>query len=249
MTLTPLFENPEPRASARVLARDASDPRNWPEASAHPSNDTTWGQSVDLARLWEDLCLLRRESVVAFCSETHWRVLLEIPAGDERRLSQEHQQLLRGYLTGVSQKAVAYDRHRSVSAVCSKISGALTSIGLTGNWRRALVLISAAANAADAAGGCAFLPGNAHEIRWRDRSWRAFSADRFDPFGPEIGRAEAAVGRLFIEGGTYAEIARQRGVSVRTVANQVGALFRKYRVSGRAELVQHLVVRHIRGTH
>jgi DNA-binding NarL/FixJ family response regulator len=40
-----------------------------------------------------------------------------------------------------------------------------------------------------------------------------------------------------LEGKRNADIARERGTSVRTVANQVAAIFRKLKVRSRAELV------------
>lgn len=49
--------------------------------------------------------------------------------------------------------------------------------------------------------------------------------------------AEHAVIHLLIEGMSYAEIAQARQTSVRTVANQVAAGFRRLDVSGRAELL------------
>jgi DNA-binding CsgD family transcriptional regulator len=49
--------------------------------------------------------------------------------------------------------------------------------------------------------------------------------------------AEHAVINLLIEGQTYAEIAKNRQTSVRTVANQVASGFRRLGVSGRAELL------------
>jgi DNA-binding CsgD family transcriptional regulator len=49
--------------------------------------------------------------------------------------------------------------------------------------------------------------------------------------------AEHAVIALLIEGQSYAEIARARNTSIRTVANQVAAAFRRLGVSGRAELL------------
>ncbi|HEY6078749.1 MAG TPA: helix-turn-helix transcriptional regulator [Polyangiaceae bacterium] len=49
--------------------------------------------------------------------------------------------------------------------------------------------------------------------------------------------AELAVMRLLVEGLSYAEIARARQTSIRTVANQVATGFRRLSVSGRAELL------------
>jgi DNA-binding CsgD family transcriptional regulator len=49
--------------------------------------------------------------------------------------------------------------------------------------------------------------------------------------------AEHAVIALLTEGQSYAEIARARNTSIRTVANQVASGFRRLGVSGRAELL------------
>ena len=43
-----------------------------------------------------------------------------------------------------------------------------------------------------------------------------------------------------VEGLCYDEIARRRGTSTRTIANQISAVFRRMRVSGRNDLVQRL---------
>lgn len=58
----------------------------------------------------------------------------------------------------------------------------------------------------------------------------------------EVGltEAERQVLRYLLEGKTNAEIASARGVAVRTVANQVNAIFRKHEVQSRAELVAKL---------
>mgnify|MGYP001554949261 CR=1 FL=1 len=49
-----------------------------------------------------------------------------------------------------------------------------------------------------------------------------------------------AVIRALIEGCSYREIAVLRQTSTRTIANQISAVFRRLRVSGRNELVQRL---------
>jgi DNA-binding CsgD family transcriptional regulator len=49
--------------------------------------------------------------------------------------------------------------------------------------------------------------------------------------------AEYAVTRLLVEGRSYAEMARLRETSTRTVANQLAAAFHRLGVSGRAELL------------
>lgn len=54
------------------------------------------------------------------------------------------------------------------------------------------------------------------------------------PFG--LSEAEWLVALLLIAGHSNAQVAEMRGVSVRTVANQVNAVFRKVGVHGRREL-------------
>jgi DNA-binding CsgD family transcriptional regulator len=49
--------------------------------------------------------------------------------------------------------------------------------------------------------------------------------------------AEINVVALIAEGRTYAEVARERGASVRTVANQLSSVYRKLGISGRLELL------------
>lgn len=53
-------------------------------------------------------------------------------------------------------------------------------------------------------------------------------------------KAERAVALLVLEGKSDAEIAAARGVSKRTVANQIGSIFRKLDVSSRVELAARL---------
>jgi DNA-binding CsgD family transcriptional regulator len=57
----------------------------------------------------------------------------------------------------------------------------------------------------------------------------------------ELTAAEREVAALLLDGKSNREVAALRGTSVRTIANQVGAIFRKLRVSGRVELGQALL--------
>jgi DNA-binding NarL/FixJ family response regulator len=53
-------------------------------------------------------------------------------------------------------------------------------------------------------------------------------------------RGERAVAKLVVAGLSNAEIARERGTSVRTVANQVASLLRKAKLESRHQLVLRL---------
>jgi DNA-binding CsgD family transcriptional regulator len=61
-----------------------------------------------------------------------------------------------------------------------------------------------------------------------------------DVLAAVLTKAEREVARMLVLGDTNAEIARRRGSSVHTVANQVASIFRKLGVSTRAELVARL---------
>ena len=56
------------------------------------------------------------------------------------------------------------------------------------------------------------------------------------PFAVPLTPAEHAIMAPLLAGASNAEISRERGTSVRTVANQVAVIFRKYGVSSRGEL-------------
>jgi DNA-binding CsgD family transcriptional regulator len=62
-----------------------------------------------------------------------------------------------------------------------------------------------------------------------------------DSLPEELTAAEREVATLLLDGMSNRDVARFRGTSVRTVANQVGAIFRKLRVSGRVELGHSLL--------
>jgi DNA-binding NarL/FixJ family response regulator len=57
---------------------------------------------------------------------------------------------------------------------------------------------------------------------------------------PNLTAAERAVTEAIVLGGRNAQIAQERGTSVRTVATQVATIFRKLGVASRAELVELL---------
>jgi DNA-binding NarL/FixJ family response regulator len=54
---------------------------------------------------------------------------------------------------------------------------------------------------------------------------------------PELTAAEHAVVEHIVRGDSNKQIAAHRGRSVRTVANQIAAVFQKLRVASRAELI------------
>lgn len=56
-----------------------------------------------------------------------------------------------------------------------------------------------------------------------------------------LSESERAVARALIAGNSNAEIAKARGTSVKTIANQLYAMYRKLGVNNREDLVMRLV--------
>lgn len=73
-------------------------------------------------------------------------------------------------------------------------------------------------------------------FRWGGASFAVASEPAHEAQAPALTKAEREVMALLLEGRSNAQIAKARKTAVRTVANQVASLFRKYGVGSRAEL-------------
>ena len=203
------------------------------------------GKSHDrlpLARVWRDLTSGQARIVDGFITEERcYLVLTPLPNHEKprpptgRRLS-----VLEGLLCGQSLKALAYDLCVSPSTVSSEAKSALQQLGLECTPCKAQPLLAMLARAAaeDQLNRCArsacFSDG--------DTVLLVISAVRPEAqLAPVLSPAEFAVVRGLLEGRNYVEIARKRGTSTRTVANQLAAAFRRLGVSGRASLLDHVV--------
>jgi DNA-binding CsgD family transcriptional regulator len=133
-------------------------------------------------------------------------------------------------------KSLAIDLELAPSTLASAMQGVLAHIGLDRRPSRVPVLIVLAARAATG--------GIPDHIRCESEP----VGDGFITRIPRVDHqldgkltpSEIAVVRSLIEGNSYVEIAKQRQTSVRTVANQIAAVFRRLRVSGRSELISQL---------
>jgi DNA-binding CsgD family transcriptional regulator len=149
--------------------------------------------------------------------------------------------LLQRVLLGCSQKSVALESGYALSTTASKLAQCLASIGITCKLSRVPAILVQLLHAV--------------HRREPDRSTPVELYD--DPDGtsriesdrPELAlagilsQAEIHVVALIAEGSTYAEIARQRRASARTIANQLSSVYRKLRISGRLELLCFLARR------
>lgn len=80
------------------------------------------------------------------------------------------------------------------------------------------------------------MKGRGKKFQFQGAEYAVFVAPAPAARAVALTEAEVAVKALVLEGCSNAEIAKRRGVSVRTVANQLQSLFKKLGVSSRAEL-------------
>lgn len=219
------------------------------------------GRAHDLALLWSGLSCGQFAVAEAFFTETRWYLVLRCQAGESasRQETSRRLQILEQVLCGESSKTVAYDLLLAPSTVSLCAKQALWQMGLRCTPARVHPMLALAARAARAPSSEVLC--RSATLVWAEHEYRVAGLARPDALlASNLGPAEFTVVQGLIEGKPYTEIARSRGTSVRTVANQIASAFRRLGVSGRSELVGHVGVRysqkrgdapmsHARGSH
>lgn len=202
--------------------------------------DASAATMVSLSSLWRDLARGASCVLDGFFTEERCYLVLSLktdPAAtpiEARRL-----EILAAVLGGALQKNIAADFAIAPSTVALNSRLALTSLGVEGKPSRAHPLLMFAARAVSES--AAVLAKCATFVDSDQRELRVISMPRPERcLATRLPSAELAVIRWLVEGLCYEEIARRRGTSTRTIANQICAVFRRLRVSGRNELVQRL---------
>jgi DNA-binding CsgD family transcriptional regulator len=196
---------------------------------------------LDLADLWHAL-----KDGQLFVTETtchHGRCFTTLSTRANGRPTARREELaaLERVLSGELNKVVAIELGVSASTLSLQCSKALRSIASeTLVSRVSIVLVMAAL----AARGWQLPQARV------DHRGETDAVVSFDLPGSRLmarlTSVEADVLRLTVEGKSHSEIAVGRGTSRRTVANQLGAIFRKLGVSGRAALRARVVEEHSR---
>ena len=194
---------------------------------------------ISLALLWKELSLGLCRVVDAFFTETRC-FLVTLPAqGAAVPIEGRRLQILEAVLAGECQKRIAIELALAPSTVALNARLALSAVGIATKPSRAHPLLMLAARAAHvpslrAVGTLSFVELGGSLRRVVSIVRPDFELVRVVP------PAELAVVRSLIEGAPYEEIAARRGTSTRTVANQITAVFRRLKVSGRSELLLRL---------
>ncbi len=191
-----------------------------------------------LAGLWNELVSGRaRVTRVHSSGSLHH---LEAQWGEWHPAPTRDLELLVPILLGQPQKVVAADARCSISRVATAGAKCLRAMGLDSGTSDAPMLVVMMAHAYHqclaqrALGSC--------DLVTTPRGDLFLGVERPDArFADLLSPCEREVVRLLVDGHSYVEIARDRGTSARTVANQVGSVYGKLGVSGRLALLCHLL--------
>ncbi len=202
--------------------------------------DASATTQVNVAVLWRELARGTSRIVDSFFSTDRCYLVLSLNTDaaatpiEGRRL-----EILESVLGGLRQKNIAIDSGLAPSTVALNSRLALESLGIACKPSRAHPLLMLAARAVRAT--TLTTADYSTFVTHDERELRVIGIPRPDrKLTAVLPCAELAVIRSLIEGLSYQEIAKLRGTSTRTIANQITAVFRRLRVSGRNDLVQRL---------
>jgi DNA-binding CsgD family transcriptional regulator len=203
--------------------------------------DAEGTRSFDHATLWFQLVAGELHVADSYWTPVRSFLILERRKAGHVSLSPRSLRALECSLAGVAQKVVADELQLSISSVATITRQALTAIGVLALPSRAPVLLSLLAHGARNPSTTGLLRRSAIQLTRAD--YVVLSTPLRHPgWDSVLSPAERAVVYLRAEGCSHAEIARSRRTSPRTIANQLGAAFRRLGVSGRGGLLQYLVL-------
>jgi DNA-binding CsgD family transcriptional regulator len=174
-------------------------------------------------------------------------VIIEEVSGERRRpAGKGGLAMIEQVLLGDSAKVVAIDRQVSQSTVALAVRSRLRMMGLSCKLRALPLILVMAARAACSpqrgivVGRMAVMPAPFRG--------RVISVEQPDfRLAEELSNSERSVLLQIMDGKSYVQVARVRRTSTRTVANQLGSVFRKLGVSGYGQTLDLLLSRTLGG--
>ena len=193
----------------------------------------------ELVARWEEL-LAGRWSIVqtsARSGQLRFVAAANPAARDElRALSARERRVIGAVARGQSNKAIAIDLGLGESSLATIFGRALRKLGVS--RREHLSRLAAALEAAPPVATTRARTQVLH-VSLGDVPGLLIELDA-DVGCDRLTASERVIATLVLSGHTAAEIAARRGRSYRTIANQLAAIYRKFVVNSRAELVAHL---------
>lgn len=205
----------------------------------HRQADATSSDSIELVELWRLLLSGKVTLTDGFSDEQRHFLTLRRSHAPARKLLGRRVRYFERCLLGEQRKLVGADIRLSQSTIAAGMSQCLRGMGLDVAGSRVPMLLVVAAHASRGEGSIRTArlsdgPGTAEQVVSIPRPDSALEST--------LTAAEFGVVRLVAEGQNHREIARQRGTSVRTIANQLASVFHKLGVSGRSELLHYIVL-------
>lgn len=202
------------------------------------SADAASNLEISLALLWRELTHGLCRIVDGFFTEERCYLVLA-SHGAPSPLEGRRLEVLAKVLCGVGQKIIAIELGLAPSTVALNARLGLDYLGVHCRPSRVHPLLMLAAKAGVRHDGT--LAASLSSAASETEEFRFIAIQRPDlRLSRVLPPAELAVTRLLVEGLCYEEIARVRRTSTRTIANQITAVFRRMRVSGRSELLSRL---------
>jgi DNA-binding CsgD family transcriptional regulator len=229
-TLDESHTGPRPGALLRVV----------PSGPAVPLEAPKEHSTLELAELWSWLEV--GACFVKDCRFSPDRCYFQLVfrSGARAAGSAQSRRILERVLLGESQKAVGVDLGIPAASISLACSHAMTAIS---GERRFMLSPIPLVMSVHAARGYALPPALIHAAVDSAQVWN-LSVERPDRVLPQtLTQAEREVARGVVEGRTSSNLAARRGTTERTIANQLAAVFRRLRVSGRSELRAEIVRR------
>jgi DNA-binding CsgD family transcriptional regulator len=201
-------------------------------------------QTIELAQCWDELASGRRQVTDSGFSDGHYFLLLTRtvkPRGARRGIRTRNFRVLNRMLLTPSRKQLAVELGLSTSSIAALSRQCLDALGLSCTPCTAPPLLIMAAGAAYAqASGKTGVAAERWILAPHSELIRAPRPEL--EFAAEFSRAQFDVTQRLLEGNSYAQIARSRRTSERTIANQVASILERAGVSSRNELAQRLLL-------
>jgi DNA-binding NarL/FixJ family response regulator len=201
--------------------------------------DLLSSESVCLCSVWQELVEGHARVGDAFFTEERCYLIIEANVSSLPVLTGRRLEIVQGILCGQDQKSVAIELALAPSTIALNARLGLEAVGSSARPSRVHPLLMLAAKASSDRTTSRL--GTLSLLSEGGLALRVISVPRPEqPLRRLLPPAELSVIGSLVEGLSYEEIARRRGTSTRTVANQITAVFRRMRVSGRNQMLQRL---------
>ncbi len=187
---------------------------------------------VDLADVWRGLVTGRLR--ITNSTVTAGRCFISLQPGRLRPVSYKFAEAMERVFAGEQPKVVAADLSLSLSTICHYNKRFLLMSSAHPNAAGVSAFLVAAACAAR---GAKMMPPISHGCDGEANLVLSVEMPLASLARASLSQAERDIASSIIEGRTRAEIGARRGTSLRTLANQINSIYRKFRVSGRRELI------------